>query len=311
MPTVLVRNFVRAETDRMFDSLGGAGVNRWQHQRTPASVERQPVIRMNRDTLYSQAVVDLAGGATLELPDAGGRYQSAMVVDRDHHVGAVLHEAGRHELTEERFGSRHVVVLVRTLADPGDDADMAAAHALQDQLRLDASSSEPFTMPDYEPESFRAVREAVLELARHWDGFTRAFGRADEVDPIDHLIGTAAGWGGLPASEAMYVGVEPGLPATGLYRLTLADVPVDGFWSVSVYNRAGYFEPNDRGAYSVNDLTAERDPGGSVSIHFGNEGEVPNLLPITEGWNYLVRLYRPRAEVRDGTWTPPRVETLS
>ena len=31
----------------------------------------------------------------------------------------------------------------------------------------------------------------------------------------------------------------------------------------------------------------------------------PNMLPITPGWNYLVRLYRPRAEVLDGTWKFP------
>ena len=71
--------FVRAETDRMFTDLqrDAGGVNRFQHNREPASVDRQTVVRMNRDTLYSFAVVDLAGGATLTLPDAGGRYLSA------------------------------------------------------------------------------------------------------------------------------------------------------------------------------------------------------------------------------------------
>jgi hypothetical protein len=27
-----------------------------------------------------------------------------------------------------------------------------------------------------------------------------------------------------------------------------------------------------------------------------------------DGWNYLIRLYRPRAEIRDGTWTFPAIE---
>ena len=31
---------------------------------------------------------------------------------------------------------------------------------------------------------------------------------------------------------------------------------MDGFWSISVYNAAGYFELNDRGAYSLNNITA-------------------------------------------------------
>ena len=46
---------------------------------------------MNRDTLYSSAVVDISEGATLTLPDTAGRYLSAMVVNRDHYVNAVLH----------------------------------------------------------------------------------------------------------------------------------------------------------------------------------------------------------------------------
>ena len=31
----------------------------------------------------------------------------------------------------------------------------------------------------------------------------------------------------------------------------------------------------------------------------------PNFIPITPGWNYLVRLYRPRQEILDGTWKLP------
>jgi hypothetical protein len=34
---------------------------------------------------------------------------------------------------------------------------------------------------------------------------------------------------------------------------------VDGFWSISVYNADGFFEPNERGAYSVNNITARHN----------------------------------------------------
>ena len=81
---VNVDNFVRAETARMFTALQhqGGGVNRLHHIREPAPLDDQPVIRQNRDTLYSSAIVDLTGGATLALPDAGERYLSVMVVAR-------------------------------------------------------------------------------------------------------------------------------------------------------------------------------------------------------------------------------------
>ena len=78
-------------------------------------------------------------------------------------------------------------------------------------------------------------------------------------------------------------------------------MPVDGFWSVSVYNAAGYYEPNKYNAYSLNNITAKKGADGSVAIQFGGcDGKIPNCLPIMKGWNYLVRLYRPRAEILDG-----------
>ncbi|MGO4601398.1 DUF1254 domain-containing protein [Terrabacter sp. 2YAF2] len=63
--------FVRAETDRMFAALlaDAGGISRLKHSRTPTHLDPQPVIRMNRDTLYSSAVVDISEGATLTLPD--------------------------------------------------------------------------------------------------------------------------------------------------------------------------------------------------------------------------------------------------
>jgi hypothetical protein len=60
-------------------------------------------------------------------------------------------------------------------------------------------------------------------------------------------------------------------------------------------------------AYSLNNLTAKRNADGSIPVQFGGcDGKVPNCLPIMPGWNYAVRLYRPRAEILNGTWTFPK-----
>jgi len=307
---VNVTNFERAETDRMFAAIQAqaGGVNQFFHNRVPTPVDRQTVIRMNRDTLYSGAVVDISAGATIVVPDAGRRYLSVMIVNQDHYINRVFHKPGQYDLTVEEFGTPHVLAAARVLVDPADPADVAAVNALQDQFSLQASSARPFVMPAYDQASFDATRAALLELAKGLGSFEHAFGAENEVNPVLHLIGTAAGWGGLPDREAVYVNVNPGLPA-GEYQLTVRDVPVDGFWSISLYNAAGYFELNDRGAYSVNNLTAARDQDGSVTIHFGgcDDGR-PNCLPITDGWNYVVRLYRPRAEMLDGTWAFPTLE---
>ena len=187
---------------------------------------------------------------------------------------------------------------------------MDIVHQLQDQMTLTAASTRPFVMPDYDQTSFDATRDAVLTLARGVRAFAHAFGRKDAVDPIRHLLGTASGWGGLPEQEAFYLNVDPGFP-TGEYRVTVRDVPVDGFWSISVYNADGFFVPNDRNAYSINNLTAVPDPVGAISVHFGGCADNRlNCLPIMDGWNYTVRLYRPRAEILDGSWTFPIAEPV-
>ena len=66
-------NFVRAESDLYFSGVvQDGGFGKFMHRREPASVAKQTIIRMNRDTLYSAAVFDLdAGPVTITLPDPG------------------------------------------------------------------------------------------------------------------------------------------------------------------------------------------------------------------------------------------------
>ena len=306
---VRVENFTRAETDRMFSVLQAqaGGVNVLKHNRAPTPIEDQPVIRMNRDTLYSAAIVDISQGAALTVPDGGDRYISVMVVNQDHYINRILHDPGQYTLTVDEFDTPWAAVAARILVDPADENDLAIVNALQDQFAVDAESSQPFEMPDYDKDSFDATRKAVLELAKHLGGFDRAFGSKDVVDPVRHLIATAAGWGGLPDREARYISVEPGL-AVGEYSLTIRDVPVDGFWSISLYNADGFFQANDRNAYSVNNITATPNDDGSVTVRFGGCGDgQPNCLPIMDGWNYTIRLYRPRPEILDGSWSFPSI----
>jgi hypothetical protein len=81
---VNVDNFVRAETASQMDralKIWGLSVNTWAHFRTPTPLDKQTVVRMNRDTLYSTALIDISEGATLTIPETGDRYLSIMVVN--------------------------------------------------------------------------------------------------------------------------------------------------------------------------------------------------------------------------------------
>jgi hypothetical protein len=309
---VTVDNFKRAESDLYFGNAvkDAGGPGKFHHRREPMQIEHQVVIRPNRDTLYSSAVFDLdAGPVTVTLSDAGGRFRSMQVINEDHYVvGDIEYDAGAYTYDKEKVGTRYVLIAARTLVDPDDPEDVEAAHAVQDAMQVEQPGGPgAFEAPDWDQVSQKKVREALLVLGSTIPDFKGAFGTQDAVDPIRHLIGTAAGWGGNPEKDATYLNVTPERnDGATVHTLNIKDVPVDGFWSISLYNAEGYFQKNDRGAYSLNNITAAKAPDGSFDVQFGGcEGNVPNCLPIMPGWNYTVRLYRPRAEILDGSWKFP------
>jgi hypothetical protein len=302
---VTVQNFVRAETDGYAVKNANGQIGVFHHVRTPVAVDQQSVVRMNRDTLYSSAVFDLTTPVTITLPDAGDRFRSMLIIDQDHYVKGVEYAAGDHTLTQDAIGTRYVQVLMRHFIDANDPADIAKAHALQDAITVRQDSPGTLDVPEWDNASRDAVRGLLNQLAAHQDPTAVAFGDKGEVDPVAHLIGTAAGWGANPPSAATYTfGVPPDASGRTAYTLTMQDVPVDGFWSVIVYNKDGFFEAPVEQA-SFNSVSARPEADGSVVIRFGGDATLPNHLRIMDGWNYVVRLYRPRPEVLSGAWKTP------
>jgi len=307
-------NFIRAETDMYFGNIAGTGgLGRFVHFRELSPLDNQLVVRQNRDTLYSPVLFDLeAGPVTVTLPDAGDRFMSMQVITEDHYVPEVIYTAGSHTFTGEDIGTRYVALPLRILVNPNDPADLDAVHALQDAVTVRQDSPGSFEIPDWDPVSQKQVREGLIALFATLPDSKGMFGPEGEVDPVRRLIGAAAAWGGNPEKDALYLTVNPPQnDGTTVHRLTVPDVPVDGFWSVTVYNKDGYFTENPQNAYSLNNIVVAKESDGSVEIQFGGcDGSRANCLPITPGWNYLVRLYRPRAEVLDGSWTFPQAQPV-
>lgn len=307
---VTVDNFPRAETDSYFARfVKEGGLGRFTHSRELASVEHQTVVRMNRDTLYSWGVFDLdAGPVTTTLPEPSGRFMSLLLIDEDHYNPATIYAPGAYTMTREAVGTRYAAALVRTFVDP---ADLTTVHTLQDGLRVEQPDGPGrFEIPRWDQASLDRIRTALKSLGAF--NATRMFGTREAVDPIHHLIGTAVGWGGNPKEDARYLGVSPAAnDGTTVHRLTVRDVPVDGFWSISVYDADGFFIANPRHAYTVNDVTAATELDGAITVWCGRCGSrAPNCLPIAPGWSCLVRLYRPRPEVLDGRWTLPELRPI-
>ena len=308
-------NFVRAETDLYLGSVvKDGGFGKFFHHRTPTPIDQQSVIRMNRDTLYSAAVFDLdAGPVTITLPAAGKRFMSMQVINEDEYTPAVFYGGGSHTLTRQEIGTRYVLAAIRILVDPTNPKDVEQVHALQDAIKVSQKSPGRFEMPDWDQASQKKVRDALLLLASTLPDSHRMFGARDRVDPVRHLIGAASAWGGNPEKDALYLNVVPAKNdgATN-YRLNVKSVPVEGFWSVSVYNVEGYFQKNPFDAYTLNNITAKKDAHGAITIQFGGcDGKIPNCLPTMPGWTYLVRLYRQRADILSGKWTFPQAQPVN
>ena len=313
---VTVDNYNRAQTDVNFAGVvKNGGFGKFRHGRVLAPPVQQGIVRPNRDTLYSFAIFDLdAGPVTITLPDGAKRFMGMQVVNQDQYTPATYYVAGTHTLTREMIGTRYAIAVVRFLVDFSNKEEIQQVHALQDAIKFSQERPGTFEIPNWDLASLKKVQAALLQLGTTVSDTRRMFGANEhQVDPVKHLIGSAMLWGGLPEKDGLYLPVTPaGNDGKTVYKLTVGDVPVDGFWSITVYNAEGYLEPNPYNAYSVNNITAKKGADGSVAIQFGGcGGEIPNCLPIMKDWNYTVRLFRPRVEILDGTWRFPVAQPVS
>ena len=187
-----------------------------------------------------------AGPVTITLPDAGKRFMSMQVIDEDQYVPAVVYGAGQYTLTREQIGTRYVVTAIRTLVDPANPKDLEQVHKLQDAIKVEQTGRRQVrgARTGTRPARRRCATPLVL-LGSTLPDSSHMFGPRGQVDPVRHLIGAAMAWGGNPEKDAIYLNVTPAKnDGKTVYRLTVKDVPVDGFWSISVYNAKGYFQPN-------------------------------------------------------------------
>jgi len=312
--TVTADNFNRAETDMYFAQFVKRGaLGKFVHLRE-LPLEGTGV-RPNRDTLYSEAVFDLdAGPVKVTLPKPGKRFMSIMAINENHYVFEVGYGGGNYTYTRSEVGTRYLFVALRILVNPADAQDMKQAHGLQDAVVVKQKAPGRFEATNWDPVSHEKVRDLLLALNTTLPDLQKAFGSRTQVDAVRHLIGTASGWGGNPDKDAIYLNVTPAKnDGAAIYKLNVpAKVPVDAFWSVSVYDETGHFRKNQYNAYSFNSITAKKSADGSVAIQFGGcDSKIPNCLPTIKGWNYMVRLYRPRDDILNGKWKFPQAQLVN
>ena len=305
---VTLENYKRAESDLTFGNtikLGGA--NKFAHLPVkPFDLTNQTVVRMNQDTIYSGAIVDVSKGATITLPEADGRYQTVMIVQNDHYVNDVFIGAGTYEIKSD-MDSDFVAVTIRTEIDLTDPADAEKVVALQHAVTLDVKGDQIFEMPNYDMDQLVELRVKLANEALAMGSQNNMQGARGTVDEHLHLLGTAVGWGLLPDVNARYIGYaqEDG---TGCYQAHYEQPPFNapGFFSITMYDADGWMF-NEKAILNKNNITFNED--GSFDANFGECGaDAKNNLPITEGWNFVMRIYEPKLDLLESYKLPTPVK---
>lgn len=313
---VTAATYPAAESARQFlDKQSAVGVNNFQHLRELTPTDKQTVVRMNRDTYYSFAVVDVSEGATLTLPEVPeGKYLSGMVITEDHRIHPMFYGAGEHDLTTH--AGTHVFVGVRL------DATLSQqeANAIQNQMRITANSSEPFRAEPVDEASFTRVEnklKARMPAIVARDGvdalvgcFTAPNDASNELFTQEkYETGAAVGWGGAQMIDNVYE-LSGSYPSDVCHQATFEDPENAAFWSFTVYNEAGFMF-NDVANMSSDTATPNED--GTYTVSFGCGPDAPNNLATANESGVFtlgIRHYRPSERVMNGYRLLPTVRAV-
>ena len=199
--TATAENYPTLETSRqLLIAQSRAAVNEIAHNRQLTPTDDQPVVRMNRDTYYGFAVVDVSAGASITIPPVPeGKYVSVQPVTMDHRIQPMSYGSGTFELATH-YGS-HMYLVIRldsTLTE-------AEANAIQDGMAIDAASAQPFSAEPVNKESFDAVelslRQKLPDLVKtHGPNMVNGMFTAPTDDSRGmfdfdkYTVGAAVGW---------------------------------------------------------------------------------------------------------------------
>ena len=304
--TATAENYPTLETSRqLLIAQSRAAVNEIAHNRQLTPTDDQPVVRMNRDTYYGFAVVDVSAGASITIPPVPeGKYVSVQPVTMDHRIQPMSYGSGTFELATH-YGS-HMYLVIRldsTLSE-------AEANAIQDGMVINAASAQPFSAEPVNKESFDAVelslRQKLPDLVKtHGPNMVNGMFTAPTDDSRGmfdfdkYTVGAAVGWGGAQLADNLYES-SPNFPAEGCYSATFEDPDSGAFWSFTVYDENGFMF--DDVAHMSSDIaTANED--GTYTVSMGCGADAPNNLPIindTGVFNFIVRHYIPSERVKFG-----------
>ena len=196
---------------------------------------------------------------------------------------------------------------------------------------------------------WRPLRDNDVKAAGLERGKKRGYKR---LQFINWWLGRKKGWGGMTGSRPIgrygtdyqmrayiaHIGFGANEPVDAIYPNTAKDSkgkplnsannyvlhmakedlpPVNGFWSMTLYDELGFLTQNSIGRYALGGrdaLTYNKD--GSLNIYVQTpppaENKMSNWLPAPENAKFALtmRLYWPKDAALNGDWAPPAVERI-
>ena len=294
--------YINADSRAFFANfMGRSGVNQFFHFTNLSTADDRWVVSPNNDTIYSIAIVNARQGFTLDVPDVGDRFLSIQIITEDHMTPFYLYGDGQYTFTSEDFETDFVAVGIRTGTDATANDVRVVTEELQPQYAISGAAPED-DLPSFDAEVLERVRAALLaEYSKLPSSFGAMQKRVADVEDWEYFTYVTAGAWGLSADEnAMYaIGGPENAVGGSCYTATFPEVPVDEFFSITVYGPQKYLMSDTDNIVSSNQGVVSNDDG-SFDVAFGGEdcrGLAPNFAFTPEdGWNLLLRAYRPDVE---------------
>lgn len=230
----------------------------------------------------------------------------------------------------EKFIDQLPVVLADAPPLPGEEARYAQMRALLEAIKTDPSLKQRLTAAVTEVEEqvvkpLFEFRNWGQQLPHRWSTISNeaAFG-------TDYFTRTAVAKSNILVNSPnetkyFYQDLDPSgerLNSANRYTVTFpkdGTPPVNGFWSLSMYNEHHFFVANPINRFSVGTKNKDLKPAADGSLTIYVQADAPtdvvqraNWLPAPKGdFSLYVRAYWPKPATTDGSWTPPAVLRVS
>ncbi|WP_299597286.1 DUF1254 domain-containing protein [uncultured Microbulbifer sp.] len=313
--SVTRHNYALANLDMAMEREAELGaVNQFYHHRKPMELDKQPAVLMNRDTLYSFAIIDASHGAKVTVPEGDGRYVSVHIMQHDHVTDNVYYGAGEYTI-DPKTVTNFLVVNIRTQVNPNDPSDIAKANAQQNQYKItfpDGYTPKKYQVIDWNKAQLKALTDEYIKQADS-RGVSKTMGPRGTIPQNDINVGAAVATGLLPDKDAWYsfntYKVSKDTCYTADYPIPGMTDPKLGFYSMTIYGDDLYLKTEEGSSLSNHEIKPNAD-GQSFTLKFGTEKtcgkDTKNLLIApTDNWTLAFRVYMPDQSVQNNEYKLP------